>query len=676
MSEFRRKLMMAYAANLGRGDITYPGLIAAWSAKGKTNDDEDRAILKDLTGNGHDITLNGFAFSEMSGYGGYSTDFNKWYFWNGNSPLYETEYTFKTITCNIGGGSDYALYNSISRISRNLKLKITGFTENNAYLFIGTGDFGFKCEDGDGEYIFDVNEYKTLYPNNRDIGFKVISKESGIVYPIKKRVTIEIVPEYPDALVFDGVDDYGINENMLTLAELNDYTIICKRNYLSTTYVNSACISCRSAGVNDNGGAFQLERESNGNGFAAYSFGKSNTIKLIDSDITYQSKNSYNQKELSSNSLDYSSTTQIVISSIYKEHPNKINMAFYSAYLFDRSLDEQEIKAFIRKYIDPEYRLPSEIPTPDCYYDFSLGSNEDENREIIKDQSGNGNDAKAYNIAWSGMSGYGGYDIDFKTEYQTSLNVNRVTGTLSSTKINITSVKSTNAFLESGRLETHPSYKIKVTGVSDNLYLTYQYGTGNYFHIKTEGIHTIPAVETETQYVGFKVSSVTENCNITIELLPQYEGALVLDGTDDHIVLEAFDSGFKTMFMVCTNLNTNIKYMYDQRENGQGNNFALFLNQSSIAYNGLNTNGTYINNVLNTKVKVSDLINKKHLINVVTSSILTVIPIIGCNVLKGSYSNIAIYKFLGFKDELTEKQIQAIIKKYNLLDGVDEIEIS
>ncbi len=53
------------------GNIVYPGLIAAWSAKGKTNDDEDRAILKDLTGNGHDITLNGFSFSEMSGYGGY-----------------------------------------------------------------------------------------------------------------------------------------------------------------------------------------------------------------------------------------------------------------------------------------------------------------------------------------------------------------------------------------------------------------------------------------------------------------------------------------------------------------------------------------------------------------------------------------------------------------------------
>lgn len=62
----------------GGGSISYPGLIAAWSAKGKTNDDADRAILKDLTGNGHDISLNGFAFSEMSGYGGYNYGKGKW----------------------------------------------------------------------------------------------------------------------------------------------------------------------------------------------------------------------------------------------------------------------------------------------------------------------------------------------------------------------------------------------------------------------------------------------------------------------------------------------------------------------------------------------------------------------------------------------------------------------
>ncbi len=67
MSQFRRKLLESYATN----KLVYPGLIAAWSAKGKTNEDVDRNVLKDLTGNGHDITLNNFAYSGMSGYGGY-----------------------------------------------------------------------------------------------------------------------------------------------------------------------------------------------------------------------------------------------------------------------------------------------------------------------------------------------------------------------------------------------------------------------------------------------------------------------------------------------------------------------------------------------------------------------------------------------------------------------------
>lgn len=44
------------------------GLVAAWSAKGKTNTNTDRNILKDLSGQGHDITLYGFAYNDESGY--------------------------------------------------------------------------------------------------------------------------------------------------------------------------------------------------------------------------------------------------------------------------------------------------------------------------------------------------------------------------------------------------------------------------------------------------------------------------------------------------------------------------------------------------------------------------------------------------------------------------------
>jgi hypothetical protein len=37
-----------YLRNRARGNIIYPGLIAAWSAKGKTNDDEEKEIPKNI----------------------------------------------------------------------------------------------------------------------------------------------------------------------------------------------------------------------------------------------------------------------------------------------------------------------------------------------------------------------------------------------------------------------------------------------------------------------------------------------------------------------------------------------------------------------------------------------------------------------------------------------------
>lgn len=49
--------------------------ISTW---GKTNDDPDRTVLKDLSGNGNDMRLLNFGFAENSGYGLYSTDFTTW----------------------------------------------------------------------------------------------------------------------------------------------------------------------------------------------------------------------------------------------------------------------------------------------------------------------------------------------------------------------------------------------------------------------------------------------------------------------------------------------------------------------------------------------------------------------------------------------------------------------
>lgn len=228
MSIYRRRLMIANALKKSDSNINYPGLIAAWSAAGKSNDDADRNVLRDLTGNGHDITLNGFAFNtEGSGYGH---------------------------------------------------------------------------------------------------------------------------PEYPDALVFDGVDDYGINEEMPILT---DYTVIVKREIFSGAQY-SHVIGKRTGTIP---GAFWFER---GKG-DTHSFGMANSINILNESISWQSTTSYNGTPIKKGEAE--DIHELTIGVASKTYPDFRGMAFYSAYLFDRSLGEQEIKSFIRKYIDADYLLPSEQTT-------------------------------------------------------------------------------------------------------------------------------------------------------------------------------------------------------------------------------------------------------------------------------------------------------------------------
>ena len=117
--------------------------------------------------------------------------------------------------------------------------------------------------------------------------------------------------------------------------------------------------------------------------------------------------------------------------------------------------------------------------------------------------------------------------------------------------------------------------------------------------------------------------------------------------------------------------------LYDQRTLGTKNDFALYLEKlNNVAYNDRNINGTYINNKFNSYL-IKNTLNKKQLIMVKSKLTEKYKPIIGSNQSHNNFfANMALYKFLGFKEALTEEQIQAVIKKYNLLDGVDEIEVS
>lgn len=656
------------------GNITYPGLIAAWSAKGKTNDDEDRAILKDLTGNGHDITLNGFAFSEMSGYGGYRIKLN------GKKYLDYNTYNFEVTETSIKIENFTGTLN-LERISsqwtwNEYKIKVIGLNADEylrIYYCLGSSSLGYDYIEIRNDGIYTVPQ-STMSdsPHNR----------APFIKGNFKNIAIELIPEYLDALVFDGVDDYGFSDNV---PFLTDYTIIVKRNWIDTTTRDDAYI-CAKAGTHWNKNAFTFE----GNGTPSQlpikliSYGAISTnIKQVDGLISYMTPTSYNQIKITKGSNPIDDTNYFGLAKIRPETNTFSNFAFYSAHLFDRSLDEQEIKSFIRKYIDPEYLLPSEIPTPDCYYDFSKGSNDDENRDTIKDYSGNGNNVVAHNFAWSGMSGYGGYPLSFKdTKYNKWLS-QYTDNTLSFAKNNQPWRFSVNII--SGSL---PSMKVNIEGIKDEDDIKYQYydGIGSLFKtIKLQnGEILLPESKignseevSSNSLAGFTGTVVGDN-TVTITLLPEYPGALVLDGVDDYISLDAFDSGFKTMFMVCKVHSNTQKILYDRRRVDDNNNFAIFHSSQSIAYSERNPNKTFINGKNNTSILCNQLVGKKILININTDYVQKggAITRIGSSYGNGYFVNMSLYKFLGFKEALTEEQIQAVIKKYNLLDGVDEIEVS
>lgn len=317
--------------------ISYPGLIAAWSAKGKTNDDVDRNVLKDLTGNGHDITLNNFAYSGMSGYGG--CNYGKTEYHLTSTSWYETILS-KTpvngrLSFNIRGITE--LYEKVRQ-----RIEVREYRYDNSINYIGIE------QDGDYDIEIDENIFSHISMN---FGGEELSD-----YPCNVIIKMEL--NYPDALVFDGVDDWGISKS---LPILTDYTIIVRRVFLDNEKGYSGTIAAKGANP-ENLGAFCFERNDN-TYFSQISFGNGSRIKIDKNvEISWQTTLSYLGKAIPRGNL-LDEPTFTIGTSFYRN--NFLKGAIYSAYLFDRSLDEQEIKSFIRKYIDPEYLLPSETaPTP------------------------------------------------------------------------------------------------------------------------------------------------------------------------------------------------------------------------------------------------------------------------------------------------------------------------
>jgi hypothetical protein len=159
------------------------------------------------------------------------------------------------------------------------------------------------------------------------------------------------------------------------------------------------------------------------------------------------------------------------------------------------------------------------------------------------------------------------------------------------------------------------------------------------------------------------------------------DGSIRFDGTDDHITIPTLSHGSKCMLMK-VNWNKDALMLYDQRRDNNPNSFAIYVpnfnnNEDSIAYSSRNDGKTYIDGVLNTSVKGSQLKDVTHNITITNSNSNndnTVSPAIGSNAKYNAfYAQMVLYEFMLLPDVPDEEEI----KELNDIVGIENnIEVS
>lgn len=160
--------------------------------------------LQDFSGNNRRLKLNNFLFAAMSGVGGYETNFSDNSIWI-NSPQHGNIINNHTYNPMLKGSSS-GLYTATGSVKVKFKATVTGM-KSGYRLEFGSGDVApsDKSIYEDGEYEFGSGDVAVPY------GFKLYADDYSNP---NTDVIIELKEVYPNALVTDGVDDYGQVQNL------------------------------------------------------------------------------------------------------------------------------------------------------------------------------------------------------------------------------------------------------------------------------------------------------------------------------------------------------------------------------------------------------------------------------------------------------------------------------
>ncbi len=299
------------------------------------------------------------------------------------------------------------------------------------------------------------------------------------------------------------------------------------------------------------------------------------------------------------------------------------------------------------------------------YWNFKGKRNFDKDRNTIKGIKGEL--LTAYNFGWSLGSGYGKYTMNYLNYLNNSKNPEDIIITDSS----ITRLKGEGKisfWVTGNKLPTGitviPSYRINVTGEWETP-PTFTYYDGDNASIShtitlTHGINIIPEITVNiitsisTAICSF---SIFQNGTVTIEQIPEYEGAIVTDGVDDYLKLDKTGYKVGTIIIKYIPIPTVGEWIYVLDTKTE--RIALgYYRITAIENDSYSTNFDNVRNIEGYKVCK---FNDGNIKNISTPLF------IGSNAYIKEQISMALYSIAIYQDVLTDEEIQKEIIKMQSL---------
>lgn len=493
------------------------GIVARYSALGLTNEQmAANPVWVDKTGNGHDLQMKNFAWGGMSGVGGYSDNFSSdsWKKPSDRSDITWTSSSFNiTRVMNTGVQIYYfSTWEESESVIPEKRIIVKGLEDGQVLRYMNVGNRIIEISQ-DGIYTIPSFTFKGA---NSYHGYSLAKKQESC------NVTVEQLPLYPGALVFDGVDDCGVCDNFPILTKEKGYTVVALRSYLAES-IGYLVYN----GTNAKQSAFAFERSDS---LDTWSWGKNSSIRnSLPKLMSYQTSNSYNNNPISTGEVVESNN---IINVAYGG--GYCNVAIWELVFLDHDATEEELTK-IKDYFVKTYPWLF----PDQAWTVTGKTNEDEDRATIANITGNGNDLLLSNFGFAEGSGYGLYAYNFNS-FNLRDNVVKPTDVKKDSFRMIGTGNSSNVLILLNESDS-ADWKIRITGMKegDRCLIGNANKSGDYISVNKDGTYTFQKQYAATSTNGIWYNS-SQEVDVLVEQIPEYEGYLVTDGVDDKVQSSSF----------------------------------------------------------------------------------------------------------------------------------------